>query len=539
MAKISNPILPGFNPDPSFIRVGTDYYIATSTFEWYPGVQIHHSTDLANWTLASRPLDRKSQLDMRGNPDSGGVWAPCLSHDGERFWLIYTDVKRLSGSYKDTHNYVVWAEDISGPWSDPVYLNSSGFDPSLFHDDDGRKWLVNMVWDHRGGMSDPDGPPGYFAGIDLQLYDPAKRALTGPVERIFGNTPTGFTEAPHLFKRNGWYYLITAEGGTGYGHAVTHARSRRICGPYEVHPQRHPLTARGFPDASLQRVGHGQFADTPDGRVFHTFLCSRPLAGTRRSPLGRETGITEMRWGEDDWMYAAGNSQAPAPTFELPDAEPPVRDEDVRYEFDSSILPADFQWLRTPHPERIFDLAERPGHLRLHGREAIGSWFEQALVARRQTHHVYSAETVVSFEPRSFQQMAGLVAYYNRSKFHYLHVGWNGSGRVLVIQSCPARTDFELEFPIGDGIELPDEGPVWLAADVDGAALQFRFATSEGAWQPVGPVLDHSLLSDETGSGDGSNFTGAFVGMAAQDLTGSAMPADFGHFSYRGTEQQQ
>ena len=138
MPSIVNPILPGFNPDPSILRVGDDYYIATSTFEWYPGVQIHHSKDLANWDLVTRPLNRKAQLDMRGDPDSCGVWAPCLTHDGTKFWLVYTDVKRKDGSYKDTHNYIVHAQSIEGPWSDPIYINSSGFDPSLFHDDDGR-----------------------------------------------------------------------------------------------------------------------------------------------------------------------------------------------------------------------------------------------------------------------------------------------------------------------------------------------------------------------------------------------------------------
>ena len=132
MPTIRNPILPGFNPDPSILRVGDDYYIATSTFEWYPGVQIHHSRDMANWELVTRPLTRKSQLDMRGDPDSCGVWAPCLSHDGEKFWLVYTDVKRKDGSFKDAHNYIVTASAIEGPWSDPVYVNSSGFDPSLF-----------------------------------------------------------------------------------------------------------------------------------------------------------------------------------------------------------------------------------------------------------------------------------------------------------------------------------------------------------------------------------------------------------------------
>src|SRR5882724_3474562 len=145
---IQNPILKGFNPDPSIVRVGDDYYIATSTFEWFPGVQIHHSKDLKNWRLLTRPLNRASQLNMLGDPDSCGIWAPCLSYDGEQFYLIYTDVKRYGrtsvggasgASLRDFHNYLVTCPTIDGEWSDPVYMNSSGFDPSLFHDDDGRK----------------------------------------------------------------------------------------------------------------------------------------------------------------------------------------------------------------------------------------------------------------------------------------------------------------------------------------------------------------------------------------------------------------
>src|SRR5207244_12626320 len=145
--NIKNPILRGFNPDPSILRVGDDYYIATSTFEWFPGVQIHHSKDLVNWHLLTRPLTRTSQLDLRGNPNSAGVWAPDLSYYDGLFYLIYTDVKSLDWIYNDTHNYLVTAPNIMGPWSEPIYLNSSGFDPSLFHDEDGRKWLLNMQWD--------------------------------------------------------------------------------------------------------------------------------------------------------------------------------------------------------------------------------------------------------------------------------------------------------------------------------------------------------------------------------------------------------
>ncbi|MEP3665437.1 MAG: glycoside hydrolase family 43 protein, partial [Roseibium sp.] len=229
---IQNPVLSGFNPDPSICRAGDDYYIATSTFEWYPGVQIHHSRDLVHWRLVTRPLSRESQLDMRGNPDSCGIWAPCLTHADGQFWLVYTDVKRNAGSFKDAHNYIVTAPDIAGPWSDPVYANSSGFDPSLFHDDDGRKWFVNMIWDHRK-------EPTPFAGILLQEFDPQAGKLVGPIKNIFKGTDRGLVEGPHLYKRDGWYYLLTAEGGTGYRHAVTLARSKRLTGPYEVHPDKH------------------------------------------------------------------------------------------------------------------------------------------------------------------------------------------------------------------------------------------------------------------------------------------------------------
>ena len=205
---ITNPILPGFNPDPSIVRVGDDYYIATSTFEWYPGVQIHHSRDLKNWRLVSRPLNRADLLDMRGNPDSGGIWAPCLSWSDGLFHLVYTDVKRLDGNFKDSHNYLTTCATIDGDWSERVYLNSSGFDASMFHDEDGRKWLVNMIWDHRPWCN-------RFGGIYLQEYSVEKGALVGEMINIFRGSPLGLTEAPHLFKRDGWYYLLTAEGGTG------------------------------------------------------------------------------------------------------------------------------------------------------------------------------------------------------------------------------------------------------------------------------------------------------------------------------------
>ena len=402
---IRNPILPGFNPDPSIVRVGEDYYVATSTFEWFPGVQIHQSRDLERWRLVARPLDRASQLDLRGDPDGCGVWAPCLSHDGQRFHLVYTDVKRYGrtttagasgASLRDFHNYLVTAETIDGPWSDPVHLNSSGFDPSLFHDADGRKWLVNMLWDHRPGRN-------RFGGIVLQEYDPRARRLIGERRLIFEGTPLGLTEAPHLYRRGDHYYLLTAEGGTGWNHAVTMARARSIEGPYELHPDVHILSARDRPDAPLQRAGHADLVETPAGETWMVYLCGRALPNRGRCVMGRETAIQKMRWGEDGWLYTEAGDGLPVVEAER---GPSV---DQREDFDSPALPIDFQWLRTPEPEAIFSLSARPGHLRLYGRESIGSLFTQALVARRQQAFCYSAACAMDFDPAHYQQAAGLV----------------------------------------------------------------------------------------------------------------------------------
>jgi xylan 1,4-beta-xylosidase len=532
---IRNPILPGFNPDPSICRVGSDYYIATSTFEWYPGVQIHHSRDLANWRLVRRPLDRASLLDMRGAPDSCGVWAPCLSHADGRFWLVYTDVKRFEGSFKDAHNYIVTAPSIEGPWSEPHYVNSSGFDPSLFHDDDGRKWFLNMIWDHRPGAGANLRNPA-FSGILLQEWDAASGKLIGAAKNIFAGSPHGLVEGPHLFKRKGWYYLTTAEGGTGYDHAVTMARSRRIDGPYELHPNIHLLTSKDAPGAALQRAGHGQIVETPDGQVYHTHLCSRPLKGSRRSPLGRETAMQKCVWREDDWLYLAEGGQVPAVEVASPfptRAEPQSRPR--RYQFSPEGLPFDFQWLRTPHADRIFSLSARPGWLRLIARESIGSWFEQSLVGRRQEHFAYRAETEIEFKPWTFEQAAGIAAYYNRYKFHCLAVTWDETlGRALTILSCAGdHPEGRLTFPLAPPIPLGGDRAVRLAVSVDHAKLQFAYA-HDSVWRDVGPALDASVLSDEAGGGEHRSFTGAFVGMFAFDTSGGAIRADFKYFEYEG-----
>lgn len=535
-ALIQNPILKGFNPDPSIVRVGDDYYIATSTFEWFPGVQIHHSRDLVHWQLVARPLTRPGQLNMLGDPDSCGVWAPCLSHADGLFHLIYTDVKRYGqssgagvaggASMRDFHNFLVTSPSIDGPWSDPIYLNSSGFDPSLFHDDDGRKYLVNQLWDHRPGKN-------RFAGIVLQAYDPARQALTGERVNIFKGTPIGFTEAPHLYKRNGYYYLITAEGGTGWGHAVTMARSRNLRGPYELHPDTYILTSRDRPDAPLQRAGHADLVETQDGQTYMAYLCGRPLPNRGTCTLGRETAIQPMVWGADGWLRTEG----PAALAQLQARAPglpaqPFAAAPERQDFDQPELPIDFQWLRSPWPQELFSLTARPGHLRLFGRETVGSFFKQSLVARRQQAHCFSATTSVEFEPRHFQQQAGLICYYNSTKFHYLYLSHDEvlGKHLRVMSGLPNHMTADA---FTEPVAVEPGVPVQLRVEVDMERLYFAYRVAGGAWNWIPHHFDASILSDEASAPGRPNFTGAFVGMACQDLSGSGLAADFDYFEYR------
>ena len=328
---IRNPILRGFHPDPSIIRAGANYYIATSTFEWWPGVRIHHSRDLVHWSLIEYPLTRTSQLDLRGVGPSQGIWAPCLTYDDGVFYLVYTIVKAFYCNMYDTENYLVTAEDIHGPWSEPVALNNFGFDPSLFHDDDGRKYMVSMVTDHRV-------PKKYAGRLVLQEFDAAGRRMVGPVRDIY-RADGIFLEGPHIFKRDGWYYLFSADTGTGEAHGQTIQRARDVWGPYEMHRPADAcrqegeaysiLTSRHHEDILLQKAGHCDLVETPEGEWYMVHLCGRAsedrnpddaerFAGARRYMLGRETAIQKVRWTEDGWLELAEGGNVPREEVEPP-----------------------------------------------------------------------------------------------------------------------------------------------------------------------------------------------------------------------------
>lgn len=548
--KIQNPILKGFHPDPSIIRVGEDYYIATSTFEWWPGVRLHHSKDLNHWELIEAPLNRMTQLDLRGVGASQGIWAPCLTYDKGIFYLVYTVVKAFYCNMYDTENYLVTAQNIHGPWSEPIALNNFGFDPSLFHDDDGRKYMVSMVTDHRV-------PKKYAGRLVLQEYDAVNKKMTGPVREIY-QAKQIFLEGPHIFKRNGWYYLFSADTGTGEGHGQTIQRSRNIWGPYEMYQAGFMertqsgeaysiLTSRHHPDILLQKSGHADLVETPDGEWYAVHLCGRAgcernpenvsrFSGERRYPLGRETAIQKMRWTEDDWLVldcgSGPQGNVPFEEIEGPKCGETSQNAEVlwktkpdRDDFDSPSLDMEFQSLRIPMDEHYLSLRERPGWLRLYGRSGLSSKFSQSLIARRWTEFSFDVSTRMEFEPEVFKQMAGLILMYDTDNYLYLHVSCDEEiGKCITILRAENKT---YSYP-ADYESLEEGKSLILKASVRDEKCQFSYGYEEDKMQKIGPEFETGFMSDEA-CREGW-FTGAMMGIACQDLTGFGLHADFDWF---------
>lgn len=517
---IRNPILPGFNPDPSILRVGDDYYIAVSTFEWYPGVQIHHSRDLAHWRLLTHPV---TDLDMSGIPSRGGIWAPCLSYDKGIFYLIYTVIYGHQGIFKDLDNFLITAENIEGPWSKPVWLNSTGFDPSLFHGPYGRKWLVNLNWDFRKGHSK-------FGGILLQEYDPKARKLVGPVQNIYFGTELGTTEGPHLYLHGDYYYLMTAEGGTGYNHAVSMARSKSIAGPYENDPSGPVVSTRDAPEYPLQKAGHGSIVETQNGEWYLAHLASRPFPGTKDCILGRETCLQKVTWTADGWLRLQSGGCVPQITVPAPALAPhPFKPAPARDDFDSEALGVHYQTLRTALGKTSLSLSDRPGFLRLYGGPSFAAPSSQSLVVRRQQSWNYTAETMLEFEPDDFRQMAGLVCLHDTGNFIYLRVSHDNGRKALGIMVCDNNAN---GYPVDD-VAIPEHTPIRLRVEVKTRELRFFYSCGTDPFHPIGPAFDTVALTDDHSALTG--YTGAFVGLCCQDLTGTRTPADFDYFEYSET----
>ncbi|WP_211296505.1 glycoside hydrolase family 43 protein [Paenibacillus donghaensis] len=501
-----------------------DYYIATSTFEWFPGVEIHHSRDLVNWRTLTRVLTTEAQVSLRGNGSSGSIWAPALSYHDGLYYLLYTDVKSRQSVYKDLHNYLITSENLLGPWSQPVRLNGSGFDPFLFHDEDGRKWLLNMRWDFRKQHSS-------FSGIVMQEYDPHTGKLTGPIHELYHGTPTGVTEGPQLYRRGGYYYLLVAEGGTGVNHMVTLARSRTLTGPYETDPDFPIMTTAHDLTYPFQQAGHGSLVETQSGEWYMAHLCTRPIPGTATlNPLGRETAIQRCEWTEDGWLRLAHGGKLPALEVEGPDLPlHPFPAVPGRDEFDRDQLGAPYQSLRVPIEPDWASLSERPGYLRLRGRESLASNFDQSLVGRPIQHFACEISTCLEFAPEHFMQMAGLALYYDDKDYYYLRVTADElRGPCLGVVMCRGGQYDELT---SMQISVRTWERYYLKAAIQGRELVFSASPDGITWTAVCTPLDFGTLSDEYGGKLG--FTGSYACLCAQDLDQQALPAYFAYFEYK------
>lgn len=523
--QVVNPVLPGMHPDPSILRVGDDYFLATSTFQWAPGIALHHSRDLQSWRALGHALTRFDQLDLRGVPDSGGVWAPSLSHDGRRFYLTYPVIESWRWPKVSCSCFYVTADQGLGPWSTPVYLHSRGWDPSMFHDRDGRTWLVSMVLDDRLASDRP------MAGIQLQQLDVRTGRLRGEPQLVFRGTGRGYTEGPHLYRRGDWVYLVTAEGGTAGHHAAVVARARSVEGPYEVAPGPPLMTTADDPSSPLQRVGHACLVDAADGNWYAAYLCGRPRDGASGCFLGREAALAPLQWSDDGWPRLAGGGHHPPVRFEAP--SPALVDEQVpaagsgstpglvgppgervtRDDFVEPALRAEWQTARLLPSEDWLSLGRRADHLSIRGGAPLDANLGCHLVARRiQSFHV-AFQTRIDFTPTSPRQAAGLTCYTDGLDHVLLAVtGDDRGGRVLRLTLREAGQFRDVLTTAG----LP-AGPCRLRVTIEHPQMRFWWSGDDDAspWQAAGPAFPTAMLCDAHAGKE--CFTGAFVGLHVED----------------------
>ncbi|WP_418969901.1 glycoside hydrolase family 43 protein [Alloscardovia omnicolens] len=540
--KIINPVLRGFYADPSIIRVEDTYYIANSTFEWFPGVRLHESKDLAHWVPIPSPLTRRSQIDMRGVPSSGGVWAPDLSYADGRFWLIYSNVHIVNGAFKDVTNYLITTEDIHGPWSEPIRLNGVGFDPSLFHDDDGRAYLVQQTWDFREYRHP-------FDGITVTEFDKETMSLKPETERtLWRGTQAKLVEGPHLYKRHGYYYLFAAEGGTVYTHRESVARSRSLDAlSFESMPSNPLITNFDTPDSYLQKQGHGALVDTPSGEWYYASLCARPWHHDTEPgydprgwcTLGRETSIQKVEWDSDNWPYIVGGhggcTQVDAPR----DAQLTVAPSNNNQydDFEDSHLNLAWNTLRVPFNSAMGSVGG--GALTLKGQGSLSNQFDLSLVARRWQAFDFDAQVEVVFEPTRYREMAGLTNYYSTVCWSWAYITWDEKRHSRVIEVAQNDFDTYTSFLKDEAICIPDDvTSVWLRTRVRTQFYTYEYSFDGENWVEIPVQLDAKILSDDyVNQRYGGFFTGAFVGMACVDLSGYGIQAQFKHFDYVEIDQ--
>lgn len=535
--KIKNPVLPGFHPDPSFIRVGDTYYIANSTFEWFPGIRLHESKDLVHWRLLPSPLSTTKLLDIKGNPSSGGIWAPDLSYTDGKFWLVYTDVKITEGAFKDMTNYLTMATDIHGPWSDPIKLNGVGFDASLFHDDDGHKYLVQQTWDHR----EYHHP---FNGITLTEFDISTMKLKPETARtIYTGTDVKLVEGPHLYKIKDYYYLFAAQGGTVYTHEEVVARSKALDAySFESEPNGPFITNFDTPDFYLQKQGHGALVDTPGGQWYYASLAGRPWNHETESShdprgwcsLGRETSIQKVEWDAEGWPRIVGGHggqvEVNAPKDAVETQAP--ADHSQHDEFDKPEMDLNWNTLRVPFTKEMGSYGD--GSLKLIGQGSLANTFNVSMIARRWQAFHFNAETKVKFNPFSYQQMAGLTNFYNDKHWSWIFITWDEK-RGRIIEIAENNRGNYTSYLKDNAIKIPDNIEyVWFKTKVHKQSYTYEYSFNGNEWKEIPVTLDAAVLSDDyVLQTYGGFFTGAFVGLAAVDYAGYGETATFDYFDYK------
>ena len=499
MSTYRNPVLPGFYPDPSVCRVGSDTYLATSSFEYFPGVPIFHSRDLVHWRQLGYCLSRTSQLPLAGAAASGGIWAPTLRYRDGTFYLTTTNMS--AGG-----NFIVTARDPRGPWTDPIPVAQPGIDPSLFFDSDGSAIYTTSS---EGALQ---------SRIDVTTG----KLLTEP-KNVWRGTGAQYPEGPHLYFREGWYYLLLSEGGTEYGHMVVMARSRSPWGPFEP-CARNPLLTHRSIKSPIQAVGHADLIESPDAHWFAVFLGIRPNGYPPCYHLGRETFLCPVTWAADGFPVMGDHGRV-ALEMEAPLRMEPTPVAPPRDDFDSTTLALPWNFLRNPEP-RLYSLEERPGILRLrgtaHGLDDVAS---PAWVGRRQCHFAVRAATCLEFQPEAANEEAGLVVRMNE-QHHYEVFSTRRDGQPSVVvrrRIGSLRAEVACQaLPPGHGSRLV------LAVDTDRSRYSFSYGRSETDLRPLADG-ETRYLSTEVAGG----FTGAYLAMYASGNGQPCQhPADFDWFDY-------
>ena len=502
--RYRNPVIPGFYPDPSICRVDSDYYLVNSSFDYFPGVPLWHSRDLVNWEQIGHCLTRKSQVNLKGTLSWGGIYAPTIRYNDGTFYMITTNT--TNGG-----NFLVYTDNPRGEWSDPVWLEQGGIDPSLFFED-GHCYMV----------SNPDD------GIWLCEINPKTGKTLSPSRRIWNGTGGRYPEGPHIYKKDGYYYLLISEGGTEHAHMITIARSPNIDGPYIGNPSNPILTHCNQLGQSspIQGTGHADLVDAPDGSWWMVCLAFRPQTNMNHL-TGRETYLAPVRWDTNAWPVVNGNGTiALDMTADLPAKPAPQRDfsSDIRFSNKQSL---GFEWiyLRNPLMEN-YQLTSNA--LRLTGTSAtLNSPDLPTFVGRRQQHIGFEATTQLKLTEGNAGDMAGLTVFMDMFS-HYdisLRREANG-GNTLVVEYWLSSIHH-----VAKEIALKGGKPYLR---VTGTRDHYRFAYSEDGktFTEVG-VADTRYLSSETAGG----FTGIILALFCQSGSESSRPkADFYSFMYHPAE---